>query len=93
MNKKILSLGLVITLSTGLMIGCNKKEDKEETTKEVYIIQYVDNEGNVIKEKESTKEEAKEIKEKSATEAKKEDEEVMFKIQDLIIDQVVKREI
>ena len=31
MNKKILSLGLVITLSTGLMIGCNKKEDKEET--------------------------------------------------------------
>lgn len=82
MNKKILSLGLVITLSTGLMIGCNKKEDKEETTKEVYIIQYVDDEGNVIKEKESTKEEPekenKEVKEEPEknNEDKKESENI-----------------
>ena len=73
MNKKILSLGLIISLSAGLIIGCNKKEDKEETTKEVYVIQYVDDEGNVIKEKESTKEEVKEIKEKSADEEAKEE--------------------
>lgn len=78
MNKKILSLGLVITLSTGLIIGCNKKEDKEETTKEVYIIQYVDDEGNVIKEKSATKvkkedEEVKEETKKEETKKKAED--------------------
>lgn len=85
MNKKILTLGLVITLSTGLIIGCNKKEDKEETTKEVYVIQYVDDEGNVIKEKKSTKEEVKEIKEKSADEEVKEEskkEETKKKVED-----------
>ena len=56
MLKKLMSLGLVGILSASLMVGCSSNNDNEETV----TIKYVDENGNVKREK-VTKEEAKEI--------------------------------
>lgn len=67
--KKILSLVLSGIVASSLMVGCSNKE----TVKETVIIKYQDEQGNTIKEKEVTKEEAQEIKEQNKSkEIKKE---------------------
>lgn len=67
--KKILSLVISGIVASSLMVGCSNKE----TAKETVIIKYQDEQGNTIKEKEVTKEEAQEIKEQNKSkEIKKE---------------------
>ena len=67
--KKILSLVVSGIVASSLMVGCSNKE----TAKETVIIKYQDEQGNTIKEKEVTKEEAQEIKEQNKSkEIKKE---------------------
>lgn len=56
MNKKVMSLGLVGVLTTTLMVGCNSNDKDDDTI----TIKYVDENGNVKREK-VTKEEAKKI--------------------------------
>lgn len=60
MMKKLMSLGLVGIMSASLMVGCNSNNnDKDDTV----TIKYVDDQGNVKREK-VTKEEAKQIEQK-----------------------------
>lgn len=60
MMKKLMSLGLAGILSASLMVGCNNNNnDKDDTV----TIKYVDDQGNVKREK-VTKEEAKQIEQK-----------------------------
>ena len=63
MMKKLMSLGLVGILSASLMVGCNNNNnDKDDTV----TIKYVDENGNVKREK-VTKDEAKQIERKQQT--------------------------
>nr|DAJ98021.1 MAG TPA: protein of unknown function (DUF4969) [Caudoviricetes sp.] len=63
MMKKLMSLGLAGILSASLMVGCNSNNnDKDDTV----TIKYVDDQGNVKREK-VTKEEAKQIEQKQQT--------------------------
>ena len=63
MMKKLMSLGLVGILSASLMVGCNNNNnDKDDTV----TIKYVDDQGNVKREK-VTKEEVKQIEQKQQT--------------------------
>ena len=63
MMKKLMSLGLVGILSASLMVGCNSNNnDKDDTV----TIKYVDENGNVKREK-VTKDEAKQIERKQQT--------------------------
>lgn len=57
MMKKLMSLGLVSILSASLMVGCSSNDSKDDDT---VTIKYVDQNGNVKREK-VTKEEAKQI--------------------------------
>ena len=57
MMKKLMSLGLVGILSASLMVGCSSNDNKGDDT---VTIKYVDQNGNVKREK-VTKEEAKKI--------------------------------
>ena len=57
MMKKLMSLGLVGILSASLMVGCSSNDSKDDDT---VTIKYVDQNGNVKREK-VTKEEAKKI--------------------------------
>ena len=66
--KKILSLVVSGIVASSLMVGCSNKE----TAKETVIIKHQDEQGNIIKEKEVTKEEAQEIKEQNKSEVTKE---------------------
>ena len=67
--KKILSLVISGIVASSLTVGCSNKE----TAKETVIIKYQNENGNTIKEKEVTKEEAQEIKEQNKSkEIKKE---------------------
>ena len=58
MMKKLMSLGLVGILSASLMVGCSSNSDSKDD--DTVIIKYVDQNGNVKREK-VTKEEAKQI--------------------------------
>ena len=73
MMKKLMSLGLVGILSASLMVGCSSNNGSKDD--ETVTIKYVDQNGNVKREK-VTKEEAKEIeqnqKQQSNDNAKKE---------------------
>lgn len=60
MMKKLMSLGLVGILSASLMVGCSSNDSKDDDT---VTIKYVDEQGNVKREK-VTKEEAKQIEQK-----------------------------
>lgn len=62
MMKKLMSLGLVGILSASLMVGCNSNNKDDDTV----TIKYVDEQGNVKREK-VTKEEAKQIEQKQQT--------------------------
>ena len=63
MMKKLMSLGLVGIISASLMVGCNSNNnDKDDTV----TIKYVDDQGNVKREK-VTKDEAKQIERKQQT--------------------------
>ena len=57
MMKKLMSLGLVGILSASLMVGCSSNDSKDNDT---VTIKYVDENGNVKREK-VTKDEAKQI--------------------------------
>ena len=63
MMKKLMSLGLVGILSVSLMVGCSSNDNKDDDT---VTIKYVDQNGNVKREK-VTKEEAKQIERKQQT--------------------------
>ena len=58
MMKKLMSLGLVGILSASLMVGCSSNNDSKDD--DTVTIKYVDENGNVKREK-VTKEEAKKI--------------------------------
>ncbi len=58
MMKKLMSLGLVGILSASLMVGCSSNNDSKDD--DTVTIKYVDQNGNVKREK-VTKEEAKKI--------------------------------
>ena len=58
MMKKLMSLGLVGILSASLMVGCNSNNDSKDD--DTVTIKYVDQNGNVKREK-VTKDEAKQI--------------------------------
>ena len=63
MMKKLMSLGLAGILSASLLVGCNNNNnDKDDTV----TIKYVDDQGNVKREK-VTKDEAKQIERKQQT--------------------------
>lgn len=63
MMKKLMSLGLAGILSASLLVGCNNNNnDKDDTV----TIKYVDENGNVKREK-VTKDEAKQIERKQQT--------------------------
>lgn len=62
MMKKLMSLGLVGILSASLMVGCNSNSKDDDTV----TIKYVDQNGNVKREK-VTKDEAKQIERKQQT--------------------------
>lgn len=59
MMKKLMSLGLVGILSASLMVGCSSNNKDDDTV----TIKYVDDQGNVKREK-VTKDEAKQIEQK-----------------------------
>lgn len=61
MMKKLMSLGLVGILSASLMVGCSSNNDSKYD--DTVTIKYVDENGNVKREK-VTKEEAKQIEQK-----------------------------
>ena len=64
MMKKLMSLGLVGILSASLMVGCSSNNDSKDD--DTVTIKYVDENGNVKKEK-VTKEEAKQIEQQQTT--------------------------
>lgn len=61
MMKKLMSLGLAGILSASLLVGCSSNNDSKDD--DTVTIKYVDDQGNVKREK-VTKEEAKQIEQK-----------------------------
>lgn len=61
MMKKLMSLGLVGIMSASLLVGCSSNNDSKDD--DTVTIKYVDDQGNVKREK-VTKEEAKQIEQK-----------------------------
>lgn len=64
MMKKLMSLGLVGILSASLLVGCSSNNDSKDD--DTVTIKYVDDQGNVKREK-VTKDEAKQIERKQQT--------------------------
>lgn len=64
MMKKLMSLGLAGILSASLLVGCNSNNDSKDN--DTVTIKYVDENGNVKREK-VTKDEAKQIERKQQT--------------------------
>lgn len=64
MMKKLMSLGLAGILSASLMVGCSSNNDSKDD--DTVTIKYVDENGNVKREK-VTKDEAKQIERKQQT--------------------------
>lgn len=64
MMKKLMSLGLAGILSASLLVGCSSNNDSKDD--DTVTIKYVDDQGNVKREK-VTKEEAKQIEQKQQT--------------------------
>lgn len=64
MMKKLMSLGLAGILSTSLLVGCSSNNDSKDD--DTVTIKYVDENGNVKREK-VTKDEAKQIERKQQT--------------------------
>lgn len=64
MMKKLMSLGLAGILSASLLVGCSSNNDSKDD--DTVTIKYVDENGNVKREK-VTKDEAKQIERKQQT--------------------------